>query len=582
MATGAVAQTEVRRPSGFSLPRPNGMVLLALIPSAIIVGLLLLVIWVSFRESLTASGYTLRHYVNLYTDPFAYNSFLNTMGFTAVSLSVALLLGIPIAWLVERTDVGGKSWITAAMTISVLIPGFFTAMGWLFLAHPRIGMLNQMAMNLFGWQAGPFNIVNVPGMGFVQGLNLASLVFIMTVASLRAMDASLEESAQMSGASFLQTMRHVTLPLAFPGMLAAALYTLTIGISAFDIPLIIGLSNRIFTFSTYLYVKTNPQEGLPEYGLPAAFATFMVILALLLSWWYSRMLVKARNYQVITGKNYKPKMVQLGRWVVLAWIILGGYILIAKVMPLLLLIWASLLPYLQPPSAAALGLLTFKNFNNLPWPLIQRGLGNTAWLVILAPTIALAISLIFSWVVLRSRSRFRLAFDFVAFLPHAVPSVLFAFAGLLAALFVIRGPIDLYGTLALLVIMYSINHISFGTRVTNSGLIQISGELEEAAYVSGASTLQVLRRVIVPLLMPSFLYGGLLLALLTFRELTTATMLFSPDNITLSVVVWSLWHSGNIAQASAVTLIMMAILLPLVVLYLKYGSNVGGGSVRPH
>src|SRR5215210_8400911 len=103
MATGAVARAGVGRSSRLSLPRPNGMVMLALIPSAIIVGLLLLVIWVSFRESLTAPGFTFRHYVNLYTDPFAYNSFLNTIGFTAVSLAVALLLGIPIAWLVERT-----------------------------------------------------------------------------------------------------------------------------------------------------------------------------------------------------------------------------------------------------------------------------------------------------------------------------------------------------------------------------------------------------------------------------------------------------------------------------------------------
>jgi iron(III) transport system permease protein len=552
------------------------MVILALIPSVIIVGLLLLVAVVSFRESMTSSVLTLRHYTNLYTDPFAYNSFLNTIGFTAVTLFVALTLGIPIAWLVERTDIGGKSWITAAMTLSVLIPGFFTAMGWLFLAHPRIGMLNQTAMNVFGLPAGPFNIINIPGMGFVQGLNLASLVFIMTVASLRAMDSSLEESAQMSGANFLQTMRHITLPLAFPSMLAAGLYTLTIGISAFDIPLIIGLSNRIFTFSTYLYVKTNPQEGLPEYGLPAAFATFMVILALLLSWWYSRVLVQARKYQVITGKNYRPKMVQLKRWVILAWVFLGGYILIAKIFPLLLLIWASLLPYLQPPSIAAFGQLTLKNFNNLPWPLIQRGLSNTVWLVILAPLIALFISLIFSWVVLRSRNRFRLAFDFVAFLPHAVPNAIFAFAGLLAALFVIRWPLDLYGTLAILVIMYSINHISFGTRVTNSGLIQIHHELEEAAQIAGASTFEVLRRIVAPLLVPTFLYGGLLMGLLTFRELTTAAILFSPDNITLSMVVWSLYHSGNIAQASAVTLIMMAILLPLVIIYLKFGGTVGG------
>jgi iron(III) transport system permease protein len=557
------------------------MVALACIPSVIIIGLLLLVVWISFRESVTSTAYTFRHYLELYTDPFAYSAFLNTIGFTVVTLVVSLALGVPIAWLVERTDIRGKSAIITVMTMSVLIPGFFTAMGWLFLAHPRIGMLNQIAMALFGLQSGPFSIVNIPGMGFIQGLNLASLIFIMTVASLRAMDSSLEESSQMSGATFIQTMRRVTLPLASPGLLAAALYTLTTAISAFDIPLIIGLSNRIFTFPTYMYVKTNPQEGLPEYGLPAAFATFMLLLAVGLSWWYSRVLVQARRYQVVTGKNYKPKLVQLGPWAIAAWCFLGTYILFAKVLPLLLLAWASLLPYLQPPSLAALSTVSLKNFNSLPWPLIQRGLVNTVVCVIVAPTVALLISLVFSWVVLRTRSRFRLAFDFVAFLPHAVPHTVFGFAALVAALFVIRGPVDLYGTLALLVIMYSIVHISFGTRITNSALIQISNELEEAAFVSGASLFQVLRRVIVPLLAPAFLYGALSLGLLTFRELTLATMLFSPDNITLSMVVWSLFHSGNLAQAAAVTLIMMGLLFPLVLIYLKFGGSVGGG-VRTH
>ncbi|HZR98394.1 MAG TPA: iron ABC transporter permease [Chloroflexota bacterium] len=581
MATRAVARADVTRAERLSLPRPNAMVLLALVPAAIIVGLLLLVVWISFRESVTSDALTLRHYASLYTDPFAYSALLNTIGFTAVTLFVALVLGVPIAWLVERTDIRGKSGIITVMTMSVLIPGFFTAMGWLFLAHPRIGMLNQIAMNVFGLQSGPFSVVNIPGMGFIQGLNLASLIFIMTVASLRAMDASLEESSQMSGATFLQTMRRVTLPLASPGLLAAALYTLTTAISAFDIPLIIGLSNRIFLFSTFMYVKTNPQEGLPEYGLPAAFATFMLVLAVGLSWWYSRMLVQARRYQVVTGKNYKPKLVQLGPWAIAAWAFLGAYILIAKVLPLLLLVWASLLPYLQPPSLAALGTVSLKNFNNLPWPLIQRGLTNTVVCVIVAPAIALLVSLVFSWVVLRTRSRLRLGFDFIAFLPHAVPHTVFGFAALLAALFVIRGPVDLYGSLALLVIMYSIVHISFGTRITNSALIQISNELEEAASVSGASLLQTLRRIVVPLLTPAFLYGGLSLGLLTFRELTLATMLFSPDNITLSVVVWSLFHSGNLAQAAAVTLIMMLLLLPLVLIYLKFGGTVGGG-VRTH
>ena len=151
------------------------MLFRSLIPTIIIVGLLVLVAWVSLRESVTSTTLTLRHYANLYTDPFAYNSFLNTIGFTCVTLLVSLALGIPIAWLVERTDLPFKSWIITAMALSVLIPGFFTAMGWLFLAHPRIGVLNQGAMSLFGLASGPFNVVSIPGMGFVQGLNLASL-----------------------------------------------------------------------------------------------------------------------------------------------------------------------------------------------------------------------------------------------------------------------------------------------------------------------------------------------------------------------------------------------------------------------
>src|SRR3954468_18651647 len=129
MATGAVARADVRRADRLSLPRPNIMVLLALIPAAIILGLLLLVIIISFRESVTNDALTLRHYVSLYTDPFAYTAFLNTVGFTAVTLVVALALGVPIAWLVERTDIRGKSAIITVMTMSVLIPGFFTAMG---------------------------------------------------------------------------------------------------------------------------------------------------------------------------------------------------------------------------------------------------------------------------------------------------------------------------------------------------------------------------------------------------------------------------------------------------------------------
>jgi len=574
VATRTLAQVWARRGALPALPRVDPLIAVAAVPAAIVVGLLLLVAWVSLVDNVASPALTLRHYTTLYTDRFAYLAFLNTLGFASIALVVALLFGLPIAWLVERTDLPGKSLIFMFMTASLLVPGFFTAMGWLFLAHPRIGLLNQLAMGMLGLESAPFTIISIPGMGWVQGLGLASVVFIMTAASLRAMDASLEEAAQTSGASFLAALRRITLPLAFPGLLAASLYVFTIGISAFDIPLIIGLSNRIFVFSTYLYVKSNPQEGLPDYGLAAAFATFMVLLALLLSWLYSRVLVRARHYQVITGKSYQPRLVRLGRWAIVAWLFISGYLLLSKLVPLAMLAWAALLPYFQPPSPEALQQLTLRNFLNLPWPLVTRGLSNSLVLMLGAPTLALALSLLFSWMVLRSRSRYRLAFDFVAFLPHAVPNVVFGLAALLAALFVIRGPVDLYGSLLLLLLTYAIVQLSFGTRSTNSALIQIHTELEEAAAVAGATPFVTWRRVVLPLLRPALLYAWLWLALLTVRELTLATVLFSPQNITLSVVVWSLWHAGQLAQAAAVTLLMLLVFLPLAALYWRLSGGV--------
>ncbi|MDE3074186.1 MAG: iron ABC transporter permease [Chloroflexota bacterium] len=555
------------------LPRPNAMVTLATVPALIILGLLILTVVVSLQRGTTDGRLTLEHYVSLYTDSSAYQAMLNTLGFGAVTLLVSMFFGLPMAWLVERTDLGAKSLMYAIMTVGVLIPGFFTAMGWLFLLHPRIGLVNQLLMKVGGRRLGPLSILSVAGMGWVQGLGLTALVFVMASTSLRSMDSSLEESAQASGAGFLTTMRRVTLPLAFPGILAAALYVVPIAFSAADIPLIIGLSARILTFSTYVYTSTDPVAGLPEYGKPAAFSVLMIALALALSWWYSRTIRQARRYQVVTGRSYRPRLVGLGRWKPLAWAFLASWILLAVVLPLLLVIWAALLPYFQAPSLAALKQLSLNNLTGLPWPLVLRGLRNTAILAAAAPTLALAWSLVFSWVVLRWGRRFRLAYDYVAFLPHAVPGIIFALGALLAALFVVRWPVDLYGSLGLILVVYVVTQIAFGTRMTNSGLVQIHLELEEAAHASGAGTADVLRRVTVPLLKPTLAYAWLWMALFTFRELAIATLLYSPGSITLPVVVWSIFDGGNIPQASAVSLVMMALLVPLVLLYMRIGGG---------
>jgi iron(III) transport system permease protein len=479
--------------------------------------------------------------------------------------------------LVERTDFPGRTLLLTLMTVGLLIPGFAVAMGWLFLLHPRIGIVNQFLQDTFGFADAPLSITTITGMGWVQGLNLTPVAFIMTASAFRAMDPKLEEAAEASGASTARIIWSVTVPLIWPGILAAGIYIFTVGLSAFDVPAIIGWSNRVFTFSTYMYLMVSPQEGLPRYGLSATFSIIGIVLAAVLGWWYAQVQKRCHQYEVITGKAYQPKIVKLGSRASLAWLFVGIYLFLSKVIPLAMLLWASLLRYFEMPSVEALARTSLQNYLGLPWELVLRGAGNTSILMLLTPTITVIVSLIFAWVVLRSRIRGRFLFDFFAFLPHAVPNIIFAIGAVLLALFVLRGFIPLYGTIWLLLLLYIIVRLSYGTRMMNSSLIQIHHELEEAAYVSGGSTWNVVRRILVPILTPPILYGWLWIALLTYRELTLAVLLSRAENTTLPVVVWSIWLNGGFGQAAALTTVMLCILVPIIALYwfVAHRSGIG-------
>jgi iron(III) transport system permease protein len=181
--------------------------------------------------------------------------------------------------------------------------------------------------------------------------------------------------------------------------------------------------------------------------------------------------------------------------------------------------------------------------------------------------VTLALSLAFSWVVLRSKVPGRGVFDFIAFLPHAVPNIIFGVGALLVTLYVLQRALPIYGTIWILLVVFTIARLSYATRMTNSGLIQIHTELEESAQMSGASLPKIFRRVLLPLLSPTLLYAWLWIALLTFRELTLAVILSSSSNTTLPVVIWSLWLGGGLGQASAMAIIMLALMVPIVAVY---------------
>ena len=569
--TPSIAENASRK-RHFRLPDlwPTFSISLASMLAIIVLALLATTLWLSVRTGDPDDPdaiYALSNFTEVFSDPFTWRVLGNTIGFSAVTLLVSLGFGLPAAWLAERTDLPGKSVLFTSMTIGLLIPGYASAMGWLLMMHPRIGLVNSLFTNVLGFASAPFNIASVVGMGWVQGLNLAPVAFIMTAAMFRAMDPTLEESAQMSGARYTTIARRIILPLAWPAILAAGIYIFTIGFAAFDVPAIIGWSNRIFTFSTYLLVQMSPMEGLPQYGRSAALSTLLIGVGILLSWWYGRLQSLGHRYQVITGKAYRPRLARLREHRFTAWGFLALYVVLAKILPLLVIVWASLLPFFSLPSPEAFASLGFGNFRGLPWAMAFEGAINTGLLLVLTPTITLVFCIAVSWTVLRGKMRGRAVFDMIAFLPHTVPNIVFSVGALLLVLYVVQDYAPIYGTIWILLIVFVVARASYGTRMTNAAMIQIHKDLEESALMAGASTRITVTRILAPLMAPTLIYAWLWIALMTFRELTLAAMLTVRGNMTLPVVLWAIWQGGDNGKGAAMTLVTIAVMTPFIVLY---------------
>lgn len=552
------------------------VVIPALVTAAAILALLAFVIVLSFskmQDGLIAGFAGFGNFTMLLADPNLPRMASNTLIFAAIALAVSFLLGVPLAWLAERTDLPGRAAIWTVMLASLVLPGFLVGMGWLLLAHPRIGLLNTFAMSTFHLSFPPLPVNNVFGMGLVQGLALTSLTFVLVAPSLRTMDPALEEAARMSGATGRSLLWNVTLPLVLPAILAAAMYVAIVAVGAFDIPAVIGLGSRVYTFSTFMFVHAYPADGFPDYGTIAAGGSLMIVFALGMTFVYSSVLRRARSFAVITGKAYRPRLTELGRWKTAAWAFVALYACGALIVPFAFTLLYALLPYPVPLDAGVFAHMSMANFAHIPWTLVLTGATHTAELVVAVPIAVVALSFAISWIVVRTTTPGRFVLDGIAFMPHAVPGILFGIGASLAALFVLQKIVPIYGTVALIGIVYTIGWISFGTRLANSSLIQIHADLTEAGAVAGARVGAVFRDIVLPLVRPAAFGAWIYIVLLCMRELTLAAFVSTPKNLTLPMVAWFLWSNGSLNGGAAVAVIVVLALVPLLFLFLQFGPR---------
>jgi iron(III) transport system permease protein len=524
-----------------------------------------MVVLMSLRTGFPGEGgaLTLQNFVEVYADTATYEIVGNTLLFALGSVLVALFFAVPLSWLLMRTDIPFKKTFYVLLTVGILIPVFLRTIAWILLLSPRIGLLNKWLMAAFDLTGPPLSLYNIAGMAFIQGISFVPGAFFMLSAAYRAMDPSLEEAAYTAGVGKLTTFLRINIPLTLPAIAAVMVYLFMTGIAVFEVPAIVGLPARILVLSALIYTATSPPTGLPEYGIAGAYGGIMLAAGLALAYFYVRLVKQGKKFTVITGRGYRPREISLGRWkwVAIAFVLL--YLSIEVFIPFLVLLWTSFMPYLRLPSADALKALTLKNYLTIPDYAGARPFINTFILMIGVPTVAMFLSVLVSWTVVRTQVSFRGILDTVAFLPHAIPSILIA-VGMAYLSLAYREYFPLYGTIFIIMLAHVVSWIAYGTRTTNSVMIQIHRELEEAGKVAGASTPRVLWKIILPLIAAGIVNSWIWIGMLSYREVTMALTLYTRNNVVISTVVWQFWGSGWIPQVAALGVILILFALVVV------------------
>lgn len=514
---------------------------------------------------------TLKNYQAAYTSQYTYSTFRNSFVFATGSAALTFALGTILAWLVERTNTPLRILFIPLAVVPLILPGVLEAIAWIFLLSPKFGYLNMALMYLFGLELPPFNVFSLGGMIWVHSVGQVPLAFLMMVAAFKSMDPALEESAMMSGASTWQTLRRVTLRLLMPTSASVMLILFVRTLESFETPALIGIPARLFVYTSEIYLAFN--EYPPDYGRGAALAVGLLILSAAGVWLYTRSTREGKRFQTVTGKAFRPRQFDLGPWRWLGFGFLMAYFLVVVLLPFLVMLWASFMPFFATPSWKALELLSLENYRYLFYfAPFRQAMWNSIILALMSASVAMVLTSLIAWLVYKSRLPGSWMLDFLAFVPITVPGIVL---GMALILLYVAFPLPIYGTIWVLLIAYVTRYVPYGMRSSSGAILQIHSELEEAAGASGASWWQTFRRVTLPLLRPGFVAGWIYIFIVSFREFSTSVLLATGESRVLSILLFNMFEQGQVTVVAAIGILMILTLLTIVAVFYKASGHVG-------
>ena len=528
-------------------------VAVVLLAAAAVLAPLVIILYQSFLDGpffQASSKLSLSAYQFVFIDTDFHRAFGSTLIVAAGMTAIAVPLGALLAFLVVRTDLPGRRWLEPALLVPIFLSPVVIAFGYVVAVGP-VGFFTVPVRGMIGRE--PWNLYSLASVTVIAGLTHIPHVYLYASSTLRAVGADLEEAARVAGASSGRIALTISLPMVWPALLYSGVLVFFLGFELFGLPLILGDPEGLLVLSTYLYKLTN-RLGVPSYQLMAVVAVVIMLIAFPLVWMQRRLLGVANRYVSVRGKAARASPLRIGGWRWAALALVLAWLAVTVVTPLAGVVLRSVVTTWGEGVRLA-EVLTLDHFTELlEYPNLVRGVGNTLLIGVVGGALAVACYAAIALATHRWQSGWARVMDYLAMVPRGMPGLVAGLAFFWVFLFV-KPIAPLRATPVSLWLAYSVVWLAYGMRLISSALLQISPELEEAAFTAGASRGRVTREVTLPLVRFGLLGSWLLIFLIFVREYSTGVYLLAPGSEVIGSLMVSLWATGAVDTVSALAVV---------------------------
>lgn len=504
---------------------------------------------------------------------FASARTLDSIGYSlllTIRVPIAVLIGFLVAWLLVRVQIPGKAFIEFSLWLSYFLPSLPVAIGWILLLHKDYGVINRVLMTLPFVKGPVFDIYSVSGILWVHlTLTTIPVMMILLAPALRQLDASLEQSAKVCGSGNLRTLWRILIPILSPALLTSLLAGFIRGLEAFEIEQLLGIPAGIYVYATRVYdlVTFEPPQFPQAMALSTLLLTFLFLLAFIYQLYSER-----TGYATLTGRGVSFAPLRVGRWRYLASAACMGYIALAILLPLGLLLLGSFMRLFGFFSISEP--FTFRQWGRvLSDPAFPLSLRNSLVLGLSVSTIGLLLYGLIAYAIARSRLAGKRALSLLVWLPWSVPGILLGMS-LLWLMLTLPVVNLLYGTVGALVLALVIQSMPIGTQMLRTSFGQVGDELEQASTVCGAGWLTTYRRIMLPLIAPMLVSIFVLTFISSLRDISTTILLAGSRTRPLSLLMMEFASAGTLEPAAAIGVILSALAVGVAFIARRLGLRV--------